>query len=247
MTRVACYVNYMSGHSKWATTKRAKAVVDAKRGAAFTKIANIIAIAARKGTDPTSNFSLRMAIDKARAVNMPKENIERAIKRGSGESGGAQLEELVYEAIGPAQVQFVVKCLTDNRNRSAAEVRHLFDKHGGQMSAVLWNFEQKGVIEISKSKFPMSKMEELELELIDAGAEDIINEDEGVTIITAIGDLQAVKKFLETKNIATESAEIEYVAKDKVSPTGEDEAKIEKLIDALEENEDVAEYFTNLR
>jgi len=108
----------MSGHSKWATTKRAKAIVDAKRGAAFTKIGNIITIAARKGGDPDVNFSLRMAIDKARAVNMPKENIERAIKRGTGEGDGAQIEEIIYEGIGPAKSQFIVKCLTDNKNRN---------------------------------------------------------------------------------------------------------------------------------
>ena len=122
----------MSGHSKWATTKRAKAVTDAKRAAIFTKLANTITIAAReKGGDPTTNFSLRLAIEKAREANMPKENIERATKRGTGELSGNAIEELIYEGIGPAKTQFIVKCLTDNRNRSASTVRHAFSEYGG--------------------------------------------------------------------------------------------------------------------
>ncbi|MDD2807950.1 MAG: YebC/PmpR family DNA-binding transcriptional regulator, partial [Patescibacteria group bacterium] len=167
----------MSGHSKWATTKRAKAIVDAKRGAAFTKVANIITIAARNGGDPTANFMLRMAIDKARAVNMPKDNIERAIKRGTGEGGGAAVEELVYEGIGPAQTQFVVKCLTDSKNRTAAVIRHLFDKHGGSLGSVMWNFEIKGVITITNYELQITNLDELELELIDIGIEDFIKEE----------------------------------------------------------------------
>ena len=236
----------MSGHSKWATTKRAKAIVDAKRGAAFTKFANVITIAARTGGDPTSNFVLRMAIEKARAVNMPKDNIERAIKRGTGEGGGAAIEELIYEAIGPAQSQFVVKCLSDSKNRTAAVIRHLFDKHGGSLGAVMWNFDIKGVILISNSQFPISKLEEIELDLIDSGAEDIITEEDGIIIYTQAGDLQKVKQFLESKNISTESAEIEYVAKEKKELTGEDREKFERFIEAIEENDEVAEYYTNI-
>ena len=140
----------MSGHSKWATTKRRKGAQDAKRGAIFTKIANIITIAAReKGGDLDTNFTLRMAIDKAKMANMPKENIERAIKRGTGELGGAEIVECIYEGVGPANSQFVVKVLSDNRNRTAAEIRHAFTKYGGSLSGVMWNFEQKGVIRIS--------------------------------------------------------------------------------------------------
>jgi YebC/PmpR family DNA-binding regulatory protein len=236
----------MSGHSKWATTKRAKAIVDAKRGAIFTKFANVITIAARTGGDPVSNFSLRMAIDKARSVNMPKENIERAIKRGTGEAGGAAIEELTYEGIGPAQSQFIVKCLTDSKNRTAAVIRHLFDMHGGSLGAVMWNFSIKGVLLISNFQFPISKLEEIELELIDLGAEDIITEDDGVVIYTQPADLQKVKQFLESKHIATESAEIEYVAKEKKELAGEDRAKFDKFVEALEDNDEVAEYYTNV-
>ncbi len=236
----------MSGHSKWATTKRAKAIVDSKRSAVFTKFANVISIAARKGGDPAANFQLRMAIDKARAVNMPKDNIERAIKRGTGEAGGAAIEELIYEAIGPAQSQFIVKCLSDNKNRTAAVVRHLFDKYGGSLGAVMWNFEIKGVIAVSIEQLTISKLDELELELIDLGIEDFIKEDEGIIIYTQPGDLQKVKQFLESKNIATESADIEYVAKEKKELTGEDRIKFDNFIEAIEDNEEVAEYYTNI-
>jgi len=236
----------MSGHSKWATTKRQKAVVDAKRGAIFTKLGNAITVAAKNGGDPDGNFSLRMAIDKARAANMPKENIDRAVKRGTGEGGGVLLEELVYEAMGPAQSQFVVKCLTDNKNRTAAAIRHLFDKHGGSLGAVMWNFELKGVVVVSREALGTAADDELELELIDLGAEDIVREDEGLIIYTASADLQKVKKFLENKNIATESAAIEYVAKDKKELSGQDKDKFDSLAEELEDNEEVGEYYSNV-
>ncbi len=235
----------MSGHSKWATTKRAKAVVDAKKGAAFTKIAKLITIAARKGGDPVTNFSLRMAMDKARAANMPKDNIERAIKRGTGEGDGAQIEELTYEGLGPAKTQFIVKVLTDNKNRTAAEIRHLFSEAGGALGTVMWNFELKSVIRISNDKLVAVNPDEFELELIDAGAQDILREEEGVTVYAKPEDLQKVKLFLETKNIATETAEIEYVAKDAAQLNEEEKAKAQNFIDQLEENEDVSDYYTN--
>lgn len=238
----------MSGHSKWATTHRQKEIVDSKRGAIFTKLGKLISIAARKGGDPVTNFSLRIAVDKARGANMPKDNIERAIKRGTGEGGDAQIEELMYEGIGPAKTQFIVKCLTDNKNRTASAVRHLFTKNGGSFSVVMWNFEQKGVITITNDELKTKKFEnndEFELELIDAGALDIQKEEEGVTIFTAPGDFQKVKQFLETKNITTESAEIEYVAKDNQKLNDEEKIQVEKFINELEDNEDVAEYYTN--
>jgi len=224
----------MSGHSKWATTKRAKAIVDAKRGATFTKMANLIILQAKKGGDPATNFSLRLAIDRARAANMPKDNIERAIKRGTGELAGAAIEELIYEGIGPCQSQFVIRSLTDSKNRAASLVRHIFDKAGGSLSSVMWNFELKGAIVISNSQFPISKMEEVELELIDLGAEDIAREDEITLIYSSPSDLQALKKFIESKNIAIESSEIEYVAKEKKELTAEEQEKIEKFTDAID-------------
>jgi YebC/PmpR family DNA-binding regulatory protein len=244
----------MSGHSKWATTKRQKAVTDAKRGAIFTKLGRLITVAAReKGGDINTNFNLRVAVDKARAGNMPKDNIERAIKRGTGELGGEQITELIYEGFGPANSQFIVKSLTDNKNRSASTIKHLFTKYGGSFGAVLWNFEQKGAVRITNDELkkpPLVKgargIDDLELELIDAGAQDIVKEDEGVIIYTKPEDLLKIKKFLDEKKIAAESVEIEYIAKESAETSAEDKEKIEKFIEELEENEDAADYYTNV-
>jgi len=236
----------MSGHSKWSTIKRQKATTDAKRGAIFTKLGNLITIAAReKGGDPDVNFSLRMAMDKAKSANMPKDNIERAIKRGIGELEGGQIEELYYEGFGPAKSQVIVKALTDNKNRSASNIRHIFTKFGGSFGAVMWNFEQKGVIRILKDNFKI-KSEEDELELIEAGAQDIKKEDEGVIVFTEIEDLQKLNNFLEKKSITSESAEIEYIAKEEIKAIEEEAEKLEKFTEALDDCEDVSDYYTNI-
>ncbi len=238
----------MSGHSKWATTKRAKAVVDAKRGAAFTKLSKLISIAARTGGDPTMNFALAQAIDRARAINMPKDNIERAIKRGTGEDGGAAIEELLYEGFGPAQSQFVIKVVTDSRNRAASSIRHLFTKHGGSLGTVIWNFDQKGVLLVSEESWQASKLawDDFVLESIDAGVDDIRHEEEGIVIFTKPEELARTKAWLEAQKLPTESAEIEYVAKEKLKLSEEDKAKVETFIEALEEDEDVSDYFSNI-
>lgn len=240
----------MSGHSKWATTHRQKEIKDAKKGAAFTRLANVITIAAReKGGSIDMNFSLRIAVDRAKAANMPKDNIERAIKRGTGELEGAAIEELIYEAVGPANSQFVLKILTDNKNRTAAHVRKILADHGGAMGAVLWNFDLKGVIRVAVENVKTGGLEgdEAQLELVDAGADDVINEEEGMTIFTSGANLQKVKAYLESKNIPTESAAIEYVSKDSVEVSGEDKEKIDKLLAGFEDDEDIAEYFSNLK
>lgn len=239
----------MSGHSKWATTKRSKAIVDAKKGAIFTKYGNLITIAAKKGGDPTTNFSLRMAMEKAREANMPKENIERAIKRGTGELAGAQIEELTYEGIGPAKSQFIVKCLTDNKNRTAAEIRHLFADAGGSLGSVMWNFELKGVILITAEELQSKGLinnDDFELELIDAGAQDVKKESDGATIYTKPEDLQKVKQFIESKSLKTESADIEHVAKEHSQLKDEEKEKFQKFIDTLDSNEDITDYYTNI-
>jgi len=234
----------MSGHSKWSTIKRQKGAADAKRGALFTKLGRMITVAAReKGGNPDTNFSLRMAIDKAKAANMPKENIEKAIKRGTGESEEKAIQELLYEGFGPAKSQFIIKCLTDNKNRSASNIRHLFAKHGGSLGSVAWNFEQKGVIRVADSRLPI---DDLELELIDAGTQDIVKEEEGTVLFAKPEDLRKVKRFLDSENIGVESADIEYVAKEKLKVGAEDKEKIEKFIEALEDNEDIADYYTNV-
>ncbi len=235
----------MSGHSKWSTIKRKKGLADAKRGAIFTKLANLITIAAKdKGGDMDTNFSLRMAVDKARAANMPKDNIEKAIKRGTGELEGGQILELLYEGIGPVNTQYIVRAITDNKNRSASEIRHIFSKFGGALSAVLWNFDQKGVIRILNDNFTID--DDIELALIELGAEDIQKEDEGITIISAINDLQKLKKYFDDKSIVTESAEIEYLAKDNIELSEMDQEKTDKLEDALDECEDVGDYYSNI-
>jgi len=240
----------MSGHSKWATTKRAKGATDAKRAILFTKLAKIITVAARdKGGDPTTNFSLRLAMDKAKDANMPKENIERAIKRGAGELEGAVIESMVYEGFGPAGVAVIVKCLTDNKNRASQELKHLFSKYGGSLGgpgAVAWQFEHKGVIRLDNEQLTEKNWDELEMQLIDLGAQDIKKDEELVTIYCAIPDLQKIKKGLEDSGLTVESAEIEYVSKEKIKVDQETGQKLSEFFEALDENEDVEDYFTNL-
>lgn len=238
----------MSGHSKWATTHRQKEIVDAKRGAVFTKFANLITIAAKRGGDPEANPSLRAAVDRAREASMPKDNIERAIKKGTGELGGDQIEELYYEGIGPAGIQVIIKCLTDNRNRSASTVRHAFTKNGGAFGAVMWNFEQAGVIMVSQDELTSQKInfDDLELELIDNGANDLVRAAEGITIYTTLADFQKMQDFLKAKKIKSASAEIEYVAKEKVRLSTDDQEKADKFLEELDDNEDVSDYYTNL-
>lgn len=238
----------MSGHSKWATTHRQKELVDARRGAIFTKLANVITIAAKRGGDPESNPSLRAAIDRARDASMPKDNIERAIKKGTGELAGDQIEELYYEGILPPGIQVVVKCLTDNKNRSGSTVRHAFTKNGGSFGAVLWNFNQFGVLRISADEVRDKHLnnETLELELIDEGIADFRKEDEGITVYTEVKDLQRIREWLEKKGLKPASAEIEYVAKETVSLAPADQEKADKFLEEMEDNEDVSDYYTNI-
>ncbi len=235
----------MSGHSKWAKIKRQKAATDAKKGNIFTKLGNNITVAARQGGDPEMNFSLRLAIDKARTANMPKENIERAIKRGTGELGGSIVEQLTYEGFGPAKSSFILEVFTDNKNRAAAEIRHLFTKKGGGLGNVSWNFDHLGVIRVAKENITQNR-DGLELELIDAGADDIKEEDGGVIILASIANLQKLKNFLDNKNIKTESAGIEYLPKNKKELNSEEKQKVEQFVEELEENDDVNNYYTDV-
>lgn len=238
----------MSGHSKWETSHRQKELVDAKRGAIFTKFANNISVAARKGGDPTANPALRSAIDKARDSNMPKDNIERAIKKGTGELGGEALEELYYEGLGPYGVQVIVKSVTDNKNRSGSTIRHIFTKNAGAFGSVMWNFSQQGVFMINQEELTNKKInfEDLELELIDVGASDIKQEAEGLTIYTNLVDFQKMTDYLNNKALKTESGEIEYVAKEKITLNAEDAEKVDKFLEEFDGNEDVSDYYTNI-
>ncbi len=231
----------MSGHSKWETTKRQKAVVDAKRGALFTKIGNQIAIAARAGQDPAMNPSLAMVLEKARHANMPKANIERAIARAADKNAAAMIEE-TYEAYGPAGVGIIIEVATDNKNRTMPEVRHTLDKNGGRMAdpgSVMFQFEHKGVIFIS------DKGEEALMSALEAGAEDATEEEDGIEIITAQTDLMKVRQALIDAGMTVTSAELKYVPTTTVPVEGEDEEKVNKLLDAVDDLDDVVNVFTN--
>lgn len=238
----------MSGHSKWANIKRRKWAQDAKKAAIFTKMGRNITVAAREGGgDPEKNFRLALAIDQAKQVNMPKENIERAIKKGTGELKGEKIEECLYEGIGPARAQFIVKSYTDNRNRSAANIKHIFHKFGGDFTSVKWNFSQKGVIRINKKEVEDNDLdsEEWELELIEKGAEDIKTEEEGMIIYCSMENLSVIKSLLEDHEINIETADIEYIPHTIQKVKGEDREKVERFMEVLEECEDVNDYYNN--
>jgi len=238
----------MSGHSKWAQIKRQKAITDNKRGALFTKLGNTIAVAVKQGgKDPESNFKLRMAIEKAKTANMPNDNIERSIKRGAGELEGITIEEVIYEGFGPGGIALILETTTDNKNRTTAELRRLFTKYQGNLGgggSVLWMFDKKGVIRILKNN--INKKEDLELKLIDAGAEDIIEEEEGFTILCQMENLPKLKSLIERENISLESADIELVPQNKMKiGNGATKKKINQLFEELEIHDDINNYFTN--
>lgn len=238
----------MSGHSKWSTIKHKKGIADKKRASLFTKLSNAITVAAREGGGSIeTNFKLRLAVDKAKSANMPKDNIERAIKRGTGELNGARIEEKVFEAFGPHGVALVIETLTDNNNRTTANLKHILSKHGGSLSgqnSTAWMFERKGVIRIEQQE-NMSK-DEIEMKAIDAGAEDISQEDDVIVVFTKPNDLQSVKEKLDSQNIHIAYAENELVAKEKINITDQTQKEqLEKLFDALDEAEDVNEYYSN--
>jgi UPF0082 protein roseRS_4362 len=232
----------MSGHSKWATTHRQKAVVDAKRGAAFTKLGNMIAIAARGGTDPTTNSSLALAIEKARAANMPNANIQRAIDR-INDKNAAALEETVYEGYGPGGVGIIIETATDNKNRTYPEVRTALTKNGGTMAdsgSVMFQFARKGVIRVATSG------EEALLTVLDAGAEDATEEDGGLTVYTDKKELSKVREALLAAGMTVEDAELQYVPNNTVAiEDDETTRKLTKIIDALEALDDVTNVATN--
>lgn len=231
----------MSGHSKWATTKRQKAIVDAKRGAAFTKIANQIAIAARNGGDPSMNPTLAMVLEKARKANMPKANIERAIARATDKSAAAMIEE-TYEAYGPAGIGIIIEVATDNKNRTMPEVRNVLSKNGGRMAdpgSVMFQFAHKGVIEITE------KGEEALMTALDCGAEDANEGEDGIEIITEATDLMKVRQALIDAGLSVDNAELRYIANTSVPVSEDDAEKVDKLLNAIDDLDDVTNVFTN--
>lgn len=233
----------MSGHSKWHSIKHKKGAADAKRGKIFTKLGHEIALAARDGDDPATNFRLRLAIQKAKQANMPMANIDRSIARGAGTGDGAQLEELTYEGYGPAGVAVMVQALTDNRNRTAADVKAAFSKHGGTLGSqgsVAYMFDQKGVIYCK----PSADTDEVSLAAIEAGADDIEDSGEQVVVYVQPANLEAAKAAIGEENI--ESSDIEKIPSQTVLL--EDEQKVRtltRLIDALEDLDDVANVTAN--
>jgi YebC/PmpR family DNA-binding regulatory protein len=237
----------MSGHSKWSTIKRQKGANDAKRGALFTKVAREIAVAARAGGgDPDANYRLRLAMDKARSINMPADNIKRAIERAAGGGDAEQYDEIVYEGYGPGGVAVLVEAATDNRNRTAAEVRSIFTKTGGQLAgtgAVAWQFEPRGLITVARNG---KDADEVALTAIDAGAEDVDTEaDDAIEIYTTPGELESVRSALEGAGVPVDSAESTMIAKQTVELDAAKARQALRLVELLEDLEDVSRVTAN--
>jgi YebC/PmpR family DNA-binding regulatory protein len=236
----------MSGHSKWSTIKRKKEKEDSKRSRAFNKVIRELTVAAREGGgDPSANPRLRTAIDKAKSVNMPQDNIERAIKKGTGELPGQTYEAAVYEGYGPGGVAIYVEALTDNKNRTVAEVRHIFSKndgHLGENGCVAWMFAQKGQIYVDAARYEEDAVLDIALE---GGAEDVLTEDDFYVIVTGSQNFMAVKEKLEEKGIRCGDSEISMIPTSTVKVEGKDAAKVLRLMDALEDHDDVQRVSAN--
>ncbi len=235
----------MAGHSKWANIQHRKGRQDAKRGKMFTKAAKEIIIAAKGGGDPTGNSRLRAAIAAAKAVNLPKDKIESAIRKGTGEDAGGELFEMTYEGYAPGGVAVIVETATDNKNRTVAEVRHLLTKHGGSMGetgCVAWMFSRKGVISVDKSLYDEDAMMEAALE---AGADDVVDEGDTWTIYTAMADFGTVRDSLEAGNVTMLSAELAMIPQNSVELDADTGRKVLRLMDALEDNDDIQNVYAN--
>lgn len=236
----------MSGHSKWATIKHKKGKADAARGKLFSKLIRELTIAARTGGgDVNANPRLRTVVDTAREANMPMENIERAIKKGTGELPGTTYEEVIYEGYAPGGVAMMIRVLTDNKNRTTAEIRHIFEKYNGSMgtaNSVAWQFQPRGIIAVARDKADEDTVLSLAL---DAGADDVQTEADGYTITTAPDSFEAVKRAFKEKGIVWESAELTQVAQNTVTLNEKDAEKVVRLTDMFEEQDDVQQVFSN--
>lgn len=236
----------MSGHNKWASIKHKKAIADSKRGKLFTKIIKEITVAAKTGGgDPATNPRLRTAILAAKGGNMPADNIERAIKKGTGELEGVTYEEVMYEGYGPGGVAMLVQCLTDNKNRAAAEIRSIFTKGNGSMAgagSVAWIFEKKGLILVSKSAATEDQLLEL---VIGAGAEDMTTEGESFQVTTGLQDYENVRTAVEKAGIAMESSQITMIPKNQTAVDADGARAVLNLVDSLEDNDDVQNVYMN--
>ena len=237
----------MAGHSKWAQIKRKKAVTDQRRGAHFTRMVREITVAARSGGgDPSFNPRLRLAVDTAKAANMPAENIDRAIKKGTGELEGVDYQELTYEGYGPAGVAILIEAVTDNPNRTVAEIRHAMSRNGGTLGttgSVAWQFDHKGQILIEASKYDEDATM---IAALEAGAEDLKREGESYVVVTEVPSFHAVQAELKKQGIEVESAELTMIPKASVHVDGEDVKQLLKLLEALEDLDDVQKVHSNL-
>jgi len=235
----------MSGHSKWSTIKRKKGAIDAARGKLFTKLIKELTVAARDGGDENSNSRLRAAVQNAKGANMPQATMERAIRRGTGEEPGTVYEAALFEGYGPSGVAVLVETLTDNRNRTVSEVRHVFTKYNGNLAengAVAWMFEQKGVIEVEKSA---ADEEKLMLAVMDAGAEDLQDGDEVHEVVTPLADFESVKQALERSSIPFAQSSLAWLPKNMLEVQGDVAEQIVRLLEALEDLDDVQKVFSN--
>lgn len=236
----------MAGHSKWDNIKHKKAKEDARRGKIFTKMTRLIAVAAREGgPDVNTNFRLRLAVDKAKSYNVPNDTIERAIKRGAGELEGDSYEEFVYEGYGPGGVAIMLQIMTDNRNRTAGDVRHLFSKYGGNLGesgCVAWMFEKKGVVRIARNG---ADEDEVLMAALEAGGEDVQSDDEGFTIYSDPASFEEVRNALEEAGYVIESAEISMQPKNTVAVEGADAKRLLQLLEALEDHDDIQDVQAN--
>ena len=236
----------MSGHSKWSTIKRKKGVADAKRGKMFTKLIKEITISAREGGgDPGANPRLRLAIDNAKAANMPADNIDRAIKKATGELEGVTYHELMYEGYGPGGVAMLIEVATDNKNRSVAEVRHLFSKYNGSMGengSVAWMFDRKGIITLPIQNKTEDEIMDIVLE---AGAEDLQTEDDYFEVQTDLESFEPVRKALVAADMQIENASLQWIAKNTINISGDDAEKVMKIIEAMDDSEDVQNVYSN--
>ena len=236
----------MSGHSKWASIRHKKGAVDAKRGKIFSKLIKEITVAARLGGgDPEGNPRLRVAVQAAKAQNMPKDNIARAIKKGTGELAGTSYEEYNYEAYGPGGVALMMNCLTDNKNRTIADIKHIFERHGGNLGepgCVSWMFEQRGLVVFEKKSVEEEKLLDLALE---AGAEDIKESETQFEVLTDPADFESIKKVFDDEGLSYSLAEISMIPQNTVKLEGRDAERVLGLLEALEENDDVSQVYAN--
>ncbi|MFA5413579.1 MAG: YebC/PmpR family DNA-binding transcriptional regulator [Patescibacteria group bacterium] len=242
----------MSRHSKWSKIKHQKGAADVKRSALFTRLSKNITLAAREGGsgDPKMNFKLRLAIDQAKAVNLPKDTVDRAIQKGIGAGDEGQIERVQYEGFLPGGAAIIIESLTDSRNRTSGVVKNVLGKHGGNMglpNSVAWMFSRKGVVRISNYKNSVKNFDDFQLKMIDLGADDIQPEEEDLVIYTSPENLEKIREGLEKEQITPEEIEIEFVTKEKINISDPAlKEKIENLLNELDENEDVDNYYTNL-